>query len=30
LIGVASIPAFLVFLLCQNVILRGIILPQMK
>jgi multiple sugar transport system permease protein len=27
---VASIPVFLVFLLCQNIILRGIILPQMK
>jgi ABC-type glycerol-3-phosphate transport system permease component len=27
---IASIPVFLVFLLCQNVILRGIILPQMK
>ncbi|MHB9023023.1 MAG: carbohydrate ABC transporter permease [Armatimonadota bacterium] len=27
---VASIPVFLVFLLCQNVILRGIVLPQMK
>jgi ABC-type glycerol-3-phosphate transport system permease component len=27
---VASIPVLLVFLLCQNIILRGIILPQMK
>ncbi|HEY3417870.1 MAG TPA: carbohydrate ABC transporter permease [Armatimonadota bacterium] len=27
---VASVPVFLVFLLCQNVILRGIVLPQMK
>ena len=27
---VASIPVFLVFLLCQNIILRGIVLPQMK
>jgi multiple sugar transport system permease protein len=27
---VNSIPVFLVFLLCQKVILRGIILPQMK
>lgn len=27
---IASVPVFLVFLLCQNVILRGIILPQMK
>ncbi|HEY3376402.1 MAG TPA: carbohydrate ABC transporter permease [Armatimonadota bacterium] len=26
----ASIPTFLVFLLCQNVIMKGIILPQMK
>jgi len=27
---VLSIPVLLVFLLCQNIILRGIILPQMK
>lgn len=27
---VASLPTFLVFMLCQNIILRGIILPQMK
>jgi multiple sugar transport system permease protein len=27
---VASLPVFLVFTLCQNIILRGIILPQMK
>jgi ABC-type glycerol-3-phosphate transport system permease component len=27
---VASLPVFLVFVLCQNIILRGIILPQMK
>lgn len=26
----ASLPVFLMFLLCQNIILRGIILPQMK
>ncbi len=25
-----SLPVFLVFMLCQNIILRGIILPQMK
>ena len=25
-----SIPVFVVFLLCQKIILRGIILPQMK
>ncbi len=25
-----SVPVFVVFLLCQNIILRGIILPQMK
>ena len=27
---IASIPTLLVFLFCQNIILRGIILPQMK
>ncbi len=27
---IASLPVFLVFILCQNIILRGIILPQMK
>jgi multiple sugar transport system permease protein len=27
---IASIPVFLVFLFCQKIILRGIILPQMK
>lgn len=27
---VASIPVFLVFTFCQNIILRGIVLPQMK
>jgi ABC-type glycerol-3-phosphate transport system permease component len=27
---IASIPVFAVFLLAQNVILRGIVLPQMK
>jgi len=27
---IASLPVFLVFLFCQNIILRGIILPQMK
>ena len=27
---IASIPVFLVFTFCQNIILRGIILPQMK
>jgi ABC-type glycerol-3-phosphate transport system permease component len=27
---VASLPVFIVFLFCQNIILRGIILPQMK
>lgn len=27
---IASLPVFLVFLLCQNIIMRGIILPQMK
>ncbi len=26
----ASLPVFIMFLLCQNIILRGIILPQMK
>jgi ABC-type glycerol-3-phosphate transport system permease component len=26
----ASLPVFIVFLLCQNIIMRGIILPQMK
>ncbi|MHB9131320.1 MAG: carbohydrate ABC transporter permease [Armatimonadota bacterium] len=27
---IGSLPVFLVFILCQNIILRGIILPQMK
>ena len=27
---VASLPVLLVFLFCQKIILRGIILPQMK
>ncbi|MCD6362222.1 MAG: hypothetical protein J7M38_15290 [Armatimonadetes bacterium] len=26
----ASIPTLLVFMFCQNIILRGIIIPQMK
>jgi len=28
--AIASVPVFIVFMLCQNVILRGIVLPQMK